>query len=693
MSRLERVLDNTKRFEDYAEKNSWNYNDIERALDIVHKFILKKKRIIYGGMAIDLALKAKGHKGIYKEDAVPDYDFQSPCFYEDSNELADILLKAGFKNVSSINAIHVSTRRVRIDFISIADITYVPAVIYNSIPTINYKGLRVVHPSFQRLDFHRAMCTPFEKPPLEVILGRGRKDQKRFRIIDEIYPIGTTSSSGIKVTGGADIPKSCVDPSKSLTWEVPKVYLVGNVIGGIQAYIFCNWVMGIMLSGKGKLGLIFKDAPAELKKHFAALPCGNVDLSDKNIKFTLGFKCPRINRVNIITDDYEALVETLNTGKTDIHYYNKYQDDWRPRTIICQRPGASGPIQYEVFDNNPRHLPCYDVNTILTLMGDVGKATDIKICTPQYVLMYCIQKYYGGGFLPNGKLDKARADVFLKMYLAMKSIVEIAEGLYGWLQKKMPSAACDKLFDELPFFLTDRVYGSNNWSPDYIAQIRDKTNFINYVPREKQEQLRPIFGYYPDSMVGPKPVFHPEDSEFFLFDGQMRKKKFAPLVLHKTGGEDISFNKAVIRAYDDADAEDVYKIHKEIFSYSKIPMVDTEDLRKMYGWVFEDDGEIVAYLLYSKFKSPTTKDPWYYLEYIGTDPEYRNQGLGQQLIEKFHKKALKKRLPTFLGVEKDTPHTDKLLKWYSSFNYDVKREEESKKAEGVIFVTMVKPVE
>ena len=376
-----------------------------------------------------------------------------------------------------------------------------------------------MHPNFQRLDFHRAMCTPFEKPPLEVILGRGRKDQKRFKLIDEIYPIR------VKTVGGGDIPKECVDPSKSLSWEIPKVYLVGNVIGGIQAYIFCNWIMGKILSGRGKLGLIFKDAPTELRKRFAALPCGNVDIGDKNIKFTLGFKCPRINRVNIISDNFEPLVESMSTKEAKKYYYNKYQDDWRPRTVIVQK----GDTQYEVFDNKPRLLPSYDLNPILALLGESHKATDIKICTPQYVLMYCIQKYFGGGFLPDGKLDKARADVFLKMYLAMEGIVEIAEGLYKWLLEKNVGE-CEKLFNELPFFLTDRVYGCCNWSPDYIAELRRMKDFINYVPLEKQEQLRPPFGYYPN-VGGPKPSFDPEKSEFFLFDGQLRKKPFKPIEL------------------------------------------------------------------------------------------------------------------------------------------------------------------
>src|ERR1700743_3386804 len=99
---MDQVLDNSKIYEDIAKRRSFQFNEIERALSVVHAFIIKKKHILYGGMAIDFALKKAGHEGIYQENSIPDYDFFSPDFYNESNELADILNKAGFTNVGAI---------------------------------------------------------------------------------------------------------------------------------------------------------------------------------------------------------------------------------------------------------------------------------------------------------------------------------------------------------------------------------------------------------------------------------------------------------------------------------------------------------------------------------------------------------------------------------------------------------------
>src|SRR5262249_38025243 len=122
----------------------------------------------------------------------------------DSNELACILLDAGFENISAINASHITTRRVRLNFVAIADITYIPQNIYDAIPYMTvskmkeYNGLRVVHPDFQRMDMHRAFCIPYANPPLEVIWYRLKKDQKRFRLLDAQYPILSTNQMSEK---------------------------------------------------------------------------------------------------------------------------------------------------------------------------------------------------------------------------------------------------------------------------------------------------------------------------------------------------------------------------------------------------------------------------------------------------------------------------------------------------------------
>ena len=62
-------------YKSFAKKHSEGYDDIEKALNVVKKFIQKKKLVLYGGLAIDLSLKHTGEKGIYSDDVIPDYDF------------------------------------------------------------------------------------------------------------------------------------------------------------------------------------------------------------------------------------------------------------------------------------------------------------------------------------------------------------------------------------------------------------------------------------------------------------------------------------------------------------------------------------------------------------------------------------------------------------------------------------------
>jgi hypothetical protein len=518
MANLEQVFENDKRFEDYAAKHTAGYEDAEKALEVVKKFIIDKNLILYGGMSIDLALKAKGHKGIYKKSAVPDYDFMSPTHYEHACELAILLNKHGFKDPQAVSAFHVSTYRVRTNYVWVADITYEPPNVFKTIPTITYEGMRMVHPDFQRLDMHRAMSTPYEKPPMEVFLHRGKKDQKRFRMIDELYPIKSL------VTGG----KSTVpcETAKERIWKVPIKLYNSNVIGGTQAYCVMWMTMNEMLNGTSKLAKNMKTFSKEssVRTRFASLPTGSLSFESGNAVFKLGITCPLLGLVNIITDDYESVLESITDKNTS--YFNKYVDDWRPRTVVVT---SSDGTVYETFDNKPRLLPVYDVESIFKLLEISTPKIDIKVCTPQYVLMYYLQKYFGGGFV-DGELDAAKKPIFLRMYKAMQDMIEIAETLYSELvdvSKGSDHTAVDALFAELPFFLTDKTYGSTNWSPDYIVGFRESNYFINHIPQSEQPVMKPPRGYY---LKGPIIPFDRSKSEFFQFDGQ-KTEPFKPVTL------------------------------------------------------------------------------------------------------------------------------------------------------------------
>jgi len=162
---------------------------IDRALDVVKQFIIERKLILFGGQAIDYALKLKGSY-LYPNDVRPDYDFLSPNNVQDAYDLVDILLSQGFDQVNAILALHVQTMRVRVNMIPIADIGFVPESIFNKIPTFTYiGGMRVISPDYQRVDMHSALTLPFRTPGRECIFNRWKKDVKRLNLFQKFYPI------------------------------------------------------------------------------------------------------------------------------------------------------------------------------------------------------------------------------------------------------------------------------------------------------------------------------------------------------------------------------------------------------------------------------------------------------------------------------------------------------------------------
>ena len=163
-------------------------NNLVKALDIVKQYIIDKKLILTGGMAIDLALKKKGSQ-LYDENTIPDYDFYSFNFQNDAYEIGKLLCLSDLPNISVINATHITTMRVRVDFEAVADITYIPKNIYDKIPTIKNKdGILFEHPHYKMINMHKALSYPYANHPNDVILQRYEKDMKRFDMLYELYP-------------------------------------------------------------------------------------------------------------------------------------------------------------------------------------------------------------------------------------------------------------------------------------------------------------------------------------------------------------------------------------------------------------------------------------------------------------------------------------------------------------------------
>jgi hypothetical protein len=345
---MDQVLANAKVFQSIAERRSASYAEVERALVIVQRFIRERHRVLYGGMAIDLNLKSKGHEGIYPAEAIPDYDIMSPDYYRDSVDLADLLHKAGSPNVTSISALHVTGRRVRVNFIPVCDLSYVPPAVYDAVPYVDitnlpeYRGLRVVHPDFQRIDMHHALSHPYENAPREVVLQRFGKDQKRFRLLDAMFPLGlhqasvrvkrggedesiSESSIPYPVIGGSPVPIVTVPiVTVALTWKE----LDGHVISGLLAYgLLRRWAEFL-----GKDPLI--QLPEDYNARLAKIPRWEVRFTPSGLEADFPTQGGRMRpRVQLMSKDWRASTARLNPfARHPQRYYSRYLD-LRPRSV------------------------------------------------------------------------------------------------------------------------------------------------------------------------------------------------------------------------------------------------------------------------------------------------------------------------------------------------------------------------
>ena len=169
---------------------------LDRALALVRNFISERRDrlVLYGGLGLDFMLR-ECDKRIYPDEERPDYDFYSCRSVDDAYDLAEILHKAGFPDVDARRARHVQTMRVRVSFVPVADISFVPPTVLDAIPRMEVSAasgvpITIVHPYWQFLDQHLALSFPMRDPPMEPVFSRFEKDVTRFNMLRDEYRPG-----------------------------------------------------------------------------------------------------------------------------------------------------------------------------------------------------------------------------------------------------------------------------------------------------------------------------------------------------------------------------------------------------------------------------------------------------------------------------------------------------------------------
>ena len=184
-----------------------NSPDVIKMIRIVEEFLMDKKLVCYGGTAINNILPK--HAQFYNKNVeIPDYDFFSPTALEHAKELADIFFKHGYDEVEAKTGVHTGTYKVFVNFIPVADITFLHPTLYSALKhdAINIAGIRYAPANYLRM----GMFLELSRPDGDV--SRWEKVLKRLNLLNQYHPLrADTKCTGVdfhrKSTAHQKIPE------------------------------------------------------------------------------------------------------------------------------------------------------------------------------------------------------------------------------------------------------------------------------------------------------------------------------------------------------------------------------------------------------------------------------------------------------------------------------------------------------
>lgn len=179
--------------EEKIAKRVVNSDDIKNIIKIVEDFIRQKNLICYGGTAINNILPSED-QFYNKELEVPDYDFFTINALDDAKELADIYYKKGFTDVEAKAGQHHGTYKVFVNYIPVADITFLPKQIFNSLKkdAIRVGGILYTPPNYLRMSMYLELSRPAGD------ISRWEKVMKRLSLLNKHYPITNVNCNEVE---------------------------------------------------------------------------------------------------------------------------------------------------------------------------------------------------------------------------------------------------------------------------------------------------------------------------------------------------------------------------------------------------------------------------------------------------------------------------------------------------------------
>jgi hypothetical protein len=341
--------------------------EVEEIINIVEVFLRDRKRICYGGTAINNILPVND-QFYNKEIELPDYDFYSPDPLNDAKELADIYYNAGFEEVEAKSGMHSGTFKVFVNQLPVADITDLPKTLYNKImqDSIKVDGIYYCSINYLRMSMYLELSRPHGD------ISRWEKVLKRLSLLNKHYPLRGENCSVdmIQRLFEYGLKKSIMKGGRNVTIRNEDIFL-----DRIEENIFLTTRESLI-----DQGCVFFGAFAN------RLYLKNINnLSKKNI--------PKIPDFDVLSEDPPGTARILKERLTDIGVKN----------ITIKKHDGIGEVlapHYEinvgpeaiVFIYEP--LACHSYNIVNIAGKNIRIATLDTMLSFYLTFLYSDRKYY-----------------------------------------------------------------------------------------------------------------------------------------------------------------------------------------------------------------------------------------------------------------------------------------------------------
>lgn len=156
-----------------------------RVFVMVRAFLVKRRRVCYGGMAINNLLPKA--EQFYGTKDIPDYDVYSDTPIQDAKDMVDALRAAGVPNPEARAGVHVGTFKVYANFVAVLDVTEMPPDVFQCLQATAFPdakdGLLYCHPMYLRIGVHVELGRPMGD------VSRWTKVAERLAMLDVAYPL------------------------------------------------------------------------------------------------------------------------------------------------------------------------------------------------------------------------------------------------------------------------------------------------------------------------------------------------------------------------------------------------------------------------------------------------------------------------------------------------------------------------